>query len=194
MLVSNLKSDKHTFSPRSAVSSCLTVVVGLLTHVLAGCWPVQVLRCFPLQRESPVSGNQACWLMLELGGKRSWKEHESSSGARIHFTQGRCGWRAFYWLTFPVQRVVQWTFRLIGDDGFLSSVILLKDCFVPTRSLEIILKHAPCACVIVPSGLGSLSILGCFRSERLLSSLPVGLPECASPVIFQVDWISGWVV
>ena len=85
-------------------------------------WPAAgQCRCCavsPLQRESPVSGNQACWLMLELGGKRSWKEQESNEGAGIQFTQGRCGWHAFYWLTFPVHRVVQWT--LIGDDGFLS--------------------------------------------------------------------------
>lgn len=38
-----------------------------LTHVLAVYLLMQVLLCFLLLREFLVSGNQACWLMLELG-------------------------------------------------------------------------------------------------------------------------------
>lgn len=42
-------------------------MAGFLTHVLASFLLAQVLLCFLLLREFLVSGNKACWLMLELG-------------------------------------------------------------------------------------------------------------------------------
>lgn len=51
-----------------------SLMAWFLTHVLADLSLAQVLLGFHLLREFLVSGNMACWLMLELGEKGSWRE------------------------------------------------------------------------------------------------------------------------
>lgn len=55
------------FSFHCSIRPCLSLMAWFLTHVLDSLFLVQVLLGFLLLREFLVSGNKACWLMLELG-------------------------------------------------------------------------------------------------------------------------------
>lgn len=62
-------------------------MASFLTHVLAGFLIVQVLLGFLLLREFLVSGNRACWLMLELGENVLGKKVlESNQGVFVKST------------------------------------------------------------------------------------------------------------